>query len=63
MQPAIADRDLARIRAVVKANRNAGREPFHGLSSAEIGRYNRAVMFGDDDEAFPEPEEWSAWVD
>jgi hypothetical protein len=54
---------LARIREVVKANREAGRETYAGLESWEIGMHNRAVMFGDDDEAFPSPEEWSRIVD
>jgi hypothetical protein len=33
------------------------------LSSAEIGRRNRALMFGENDEAFPSQEEWSRIVD
>ena len=32
-------------------------------SSAEIGERNRAIMFGEDGEAFPDDDEWSAWVD
>ena len=55
--------ELARIRGIVDANREAGREMFAGLTSAEIGERNRAIMFGDDDEAFPSDAEWSAWVD
>jgi len=54
---------LTEIRAAIQANRDAGREPYEGLCSADIGRYNRALMFGDDDEAFPSEAEWSAWVD
>ncbi len=54
---------LARIREVVKANREAGRETFAGLESWEIGMYNGAIMFGDNDEAFPSQEEWSRIVD
>ena len=36
---------------------------YDGLTSAEIGRYNRAAMFGENDEAFPDQAEWSSWVD
>lgn len=55
--------DLNIIRNTIDENQQAGRETFSGLSSAEIGRYNRAIMFGDNDEAFPEQAEWSAWTD
>ena len=44
-------------------NRAAGRDQWHGMSSAEIGRLNRAAMFGDNDEAFPAQWEWSRIVD
>ena len=39
----------------------AGRQSYDGLSSADIGRYNQAIMFGDHDEAFPDRDEWG-WV-
>jgi hypothetical protein len=37
--------------------------PYDGLTSAEIGQWNRAQMFGENDEAFPDLDEWSAIVD
>lgn len=55
--------NLDRIRATIDANRIAGRDPYVGLTSAEIGEYNRSVMFGTDDEAFPDEDTWSSWVD
>lgn len=54
---------LARIRATVAANKSAGRDTFAGLTSSEIADRNGAEMFGDNDEAFPDQAEWSAWVD
>ena len=36
---------------------------YDGLTSAEIGAWNRHQMFGDNDEAFPSLDEWSSWVD
>ena len=47
----------------VRANQLAGRDTYEGLTSAEIGEHSRALMFGDNDEAFPSPEEWSSVVD
>jgi hypothetical protein len=44
---------LAVIRQQVRENQLAGRGPYEGLSSADIGRYNRALMFGDNDETMP----------
>lgn len=55
--------DLREIKAVVAANRAAGRSLYEGLDSAEIGAYNRALMIGDDDEAFPGVEAWARIVD
>ncbi len=55
---------LDEIRAVIARNRqdpNAG--TYDGLESDEIGRYSRLLMFGENDEAFPSQEEWSAIVD
>lgn len=54
---------LCDVRAAVDANRAAGRDLFAGMSSADIGRYHRAEMFGDNDEAFPDDWEWSRIVD
>ena len=57
-------RNLEEIRAVIAKNReNNADDLYEGLSSAEIGRNSRASMFGDNDEAFPDQDEWSAWVD
>ncbi len=36
---------------------------YDGFTSEEIAAYNRRLMFGADDEAFPSPEEWSRIVD
>ena len=49
--------------AKVKANQEAGRDYYAGMTSSEIGDYNRFLMFGEDDEAFPSQEEWSMIVD
>lgn len=54
---------LSRIRAQLQLNRQAGRDTYEGLTASEIGDYNRALMFGDNDEAFPSQEEWSRVVD
>lgn len=54
---------LAEIKSLVRDNAIAGRERYLGLASSEIGQYNRALMFGDNDEAFPSQEEWSRIVD
>lgn len=55
--------ELRQIRYAIEDNRAAGRESYAGLSSSQIGRYNRALMFGDNDEAFPSEAEWSRTVD
>lgn len=55
--------ELRRIQNIIEINREAGREPYTGLGSAEIGRHNRAIMFGNNDEAFPSEAEWSRVVD
>lgn len=60
---ATPNRNLAAVRAVITANRAAGRETYAGLESHEIGLYSRASMFGDNGEAFPSREEWSRIVD
>jgi hypothetical protein len=36
---------------------------YHGWTTAEIASYNRRIMFGENDEAFPSQEEWSRIVD
>lgn len=47
----------------VRANQLAGRDMYDGLDSSDIGEYNRYLMFGLDDEAFPDADEWSSIVD
>lgn len=55
---------LEEIKEAVQANQLAGRFQYEGLSSAEIGRYSQALMFGDDWEAFPEDyDDWRRIVD
>lgn len=51
------------IRATILANKEAGRPDYEGLSSSDIGEYNRALMFGAEDEAFPDEPTWSRIVD
>lgn len=55
--------ELKMIRDAMNANIEAGRHEFDGLTSAEIGAYNRVLMFGENDEAFPDPDTWSSIVD
>jgi len=55
--------DLERIRETVKANKAAGRQPYDGLKSWEIGEYSRSLMFGDNNEAWPGEAAWSRIVD
>lgn len=54
---------LKEIKEIIQANRNEGRFTYEGLTSSEIGEYNHALMFGENDEAFPDKETWSAIVD
>ncbi len=54
---------LLQIKKTVKQNYVKGLQPYTGLTSSEIGDYNRSLMFGDNDEAFPSQEEWSRTVD
>jgi hypothetical protein len=54
--------ELAEIKAIVRDNVLNGREKFAGLKSAEIGKFNRWVMWGEDDAAFPGEQEWSRVV-
>ena len=61
---AAADKTLAEINAIIAANNASNdRGSFDGLTSDEIARRNRVLMFGDNDEAFPSQEEWSSIVD
>ena len=54
---------IEQIEAVILDNAKNGRFSYEGLSSAEIGQWNRRCMFGENDEAFPDQDEWSSWVD
>lgn len=54
---------LETVKLAIERNQNMGRNMYYGLTSSEIGVYNREAMFGEDDEAFPDEEEWSMWVD
>lgn len=59
-----APRDLSDIRQIVIANgEDPLRSSYEGLTSEEIAKWNRYVMFGPNDRAFPSQEEWSAIVD
>jgi hypothetical protein len=42
---------------------NWNKSNYEGLLSCEIGKYNGALMHGDQDQAFPSPEEWSMITD
>ena len=55
--------ELQNILGVINANRAAGRFIYDGLDSSEIGTYNGYLMFGENDEAFPDPQTWSSIVD
>ena len=55
--------DKQTIIAIVNANIAAGIDRYDGLTSSEIGTYNRFLMSGENDEAFPSEEEWSMIVD
>ena len=63
LKPFSKERFLEAIKKVMDTNREEGRDVNEGLSSAEIGCYNRSIMFGEDGEAFPSDDEWSLWVD
>lgn len=55
--------ELKMIRAAMDENIAAGRQEYDGLTSAQIGEYNRMLMFGENDEAFPDAATWSSVVD
>ena len=58
------DRPLAEVKAVIVANAaDPTKGSFDGLRSSEIAEYNRVLMFGENDEAFPSQEDWSHIVD
>lgn len=45
---------LQEIKTVIDANIKQDRPRYEGLSSADIGTYSRALMWGDDGEAWDE---------
>ena len=51
------------IHAIIRQNQKAGRNTYHGLTPSEIGEYNRSVMLGEKNEAFPGVALWSRIVD
>lgn len=54
---------LQEIESHIEANLKAGRPQFDGLSSSDIGKRSRALMFGENDEAFPSQDHWSRITD
>lgn len=54
---------MERIKQTIQENSEAGRHAYDGLTTDEISDYNRSMMFGENDAAFPEQAEWSMWVD
>ena len=54
---------LDQIKQVIAANREAKNYIYESLESSEIGQYNRWLMFGDNDEAFPSKAEWAMIAD
>lgn len=57
------DRNHEALRASYIENAQQGRHPYEGWSTSEIAAYNRRLMFGANDEAFPSQAEWSSVVD
>lgn len=51
------------IKQTIIENQLAGRPTYDGLTSSEIAEYNRYLMFGENDEAFPGQAAWSRIVD
>lgn len=51
------------VAAMVRYNYAECKHPFDGMTSHQIGVYNRYLMFGEDDSAFPSQEEWRMIVD
>lgn len=57
------NRSHEELRALYLANAKARRGTFDGFTTSEIAAYNRRLMFGANDEAFPGAAEWSRTVD
>jgi hypothetical protein len=49
---------IIQIKEVIAANREAGNYIYENLESSEIGQYSGWLMFGDDEQAFPDQAEW-----
>jgi len=59
-----ANRSHEELRALYLSNaKDPSRGTFDGFTSSEIGDYNRRIMFGENDEAFPSADEWSLITD
>jgi hypothetical protein len=52
------------LRKLYLENARAGsKSVYDGFTTEEIAAYNRRLMFGENDEAFPDAAEWSRCVD
>jgi hypothetical protein len=57
-------RTYEQLRALYIANaQDPSKHTFDGFATEEIAEWHRRMMFGENDEAFPSQEEWSAIVD
>jgi hypothetical protein len=54
---------IDQIKSIILSNRNSQLATYSGLTSSEIGEYNRSLMFGDLDEAFPDQNSWMEITD
>lgn len=58
------DRSHEELRALYLRNsQDPARATYEGFTSSEIAAWNRRLMFGANDEAFPSAETWSRIVD
>lgn len=58
------ERSLEEIEAIIRENSRLNTpSTYEGLTTAEIAKRNRHLMFGALDEAFPSEAEWSRIVD
>jgi hypothetical protein len=53
---------LQAIKQAIAENHKNGNPTYFGLESSDIADYNRFLMFGENDEAFPDQSEWDAIV-
>lgn len=54
--------ELKRILEIVDYNLKNGKQKYEGLSSSDIGRYNQAMMYGENWEAY-DKDTVSAYID